>query len=422
MQRRVPFVGIISIVALLCQSTYANAASSIAGQSCKKSGAVQTTQGKRFICTKSGTKLVWKFASVVVTALPPQKTPVSSQSSKPTSEAKPEPPVIPLFTADFTSLFNKRRSLSTDAWNNILSTVNTNESKLPNVEIFTGPNTKPLSTSVKEDLALVSRALPRSVQPTKIRIIYYSYKDLDWGTNKAKELMGVKGWEAAFSAHGGPLVKCNNPANCTDGDAYATDDGVAYLAVGLPENPDSNIADSLKRSPIEMTEYYHVLQEIYYQKNNLIAKNVGGLQPANKPPFWMALGGEAIARLIYNAKSADASNYRNEIAGTLHYGAPGITNFNETTIRGYLNLENVSSAWRDITWNHPTTLQANVLGLEVMNILVAIKGPSVILDFYEYMSQGKDFASTFYLLFGSTWTQAEPFISKIIWDQFQGNY
>ena len=422
MRRRNFVAGIFCIVALICQSTYANAASSIAGQSCKKAGIKQSAQGKSFICTKSGAKLVWKLAPVAAKPLPPQKMPVSAPSASPAQEAKPEASAVPLFTDDFTSLFDKRMSLSTYAWNSILSTVNKNESKLPNVEIFTGPNTTPLSTTVKEDLALISRALPSSVQPTKIRIIYYSYKDLDWGTNKAKELMTVKGWDEAFATHGGPLVKCNNPANCTDGDAYATDDGVAYLAVGLPDNPDANTVSFFKRSALEMTEYYHVLQEIYYQKNHSIGKNVGGLQPANKPPLWMALAGEAIARMIYYTKSADGSNYKNEIAGNLHYGASSFPNFSETAIRDYLKIENVSSAWRDITWNHPTTQQANVLGLEVMNILVAIKGPSVLLDFYENMSQGKDFATTFYLLFGNTWTQAEPFISKIIWDQYQGNY
>jgi hypothetical protein len=234
--------------------------------------------------------------------------------------------------------------------------------------------------------------------------------------------MTVKGWDEAFAAHGGPLVKCNDPANCTDGDAFATADGVAYLAVGLPDKPNSNTANASNKSGVEMTEYYHVLQEIYYQKNHSIGKNVGGLQPANKPPFWMALGGEAIAGMLYDAKSPNGSNYKNQIAGTLHYGSSSITNFNETTLRDYLKIGNASSAWRDISWNHPTTQQANVIGLEVMNILVAIKGPSVLLDFYENMSQGKDFATTFYLLFGNTWTQAEPFISKIIWDQYQGNY
>ena len=54
-----------------------------------------------------------------------------------------------------------------------------------------------------------------------------------------------------------------------------------------------------------------------------------------------------------------------------------------------------------------------------MEVLVALKGPGVILDIYK-QTYLNGFPEAFKSIFGISWSEATPVIASIIADQFQG--
>ncbi len=55
-------------------------------------------------------------------------------------------------------------------------------------------------------------------------------------------------------------------------------------------------------------------------------------------------------------------------------------------------------------------------------LALAIKGPSVMLDFHEQMSRKISFADAFQNIFGTTWQSAQPELTKVIYDRYLHNY
>ena len=62
------------------------------------------------------------------------------------------------------------------------------------------------------------------------------------------------------------------------------------------------------------------------------------------------------------------------------------------------------------------------LGIRIIQILIALKGPSVVFDIPNLMSQGQTFDQAFQSIYGVTWTAAEPAMAKTIWDEYQNHY
>ena len=80
---------------------------------------------------------------------------------------------------------------------------------------------------------------------------------------------------------------------------------------------------------------------------------------------------------------------------------PAIDDFLNTAFDGY--LPDKFNSWLNYS-----------LGSLVIEILVAIEGPNVLVDFYEEMGKGLTFSQTFEKIFGTAWNDAIPIISKTI--------
>ena len=81
-----------------------------AGGSCKKAGQISSSAGKKYVCTKSGKKLIWKVASP--TAKPkPTPTPTPMPTPSPTPSPSPSPTPSPTTTPTTTPTPTKPSNL-----------------------------------------------------------------------------------------------------------------------------------------------------------------------------------------------------------------------------------------------------------------------------------------------------------------------
>ena len=399
-------------VVLVSEIPVANAAAK-AGQSCKKVGATEVVGSKKFTCVKSGKKLVWDKGFI-------------SSAAKPTPSVTPTPSAtptiaVPAVPTSFDDLFEKRSGIAYALWSSANRAMKNNKSSLPPVEIFRGPNTPTYLNDAQITSALddVSKLYFGYAMPKKIQIFIYSRNDLQWGIDKAKSVMGVE-YANAESAHGGQMIKCNTPDDCNDGDAFVGSNEVAYMAVGLSAKPDRLVLERYMSATTETTEFYHSIQEYFYELNHSMKPNVGGFNPSNKPPHWLNVAGENVTSSLVRFKD-DYQGFRREIGDKKSWIAWIGMNFDAAWVDSYLDISNLNNMWSS-NRGGTNSQNAALMGQFLVEIFVALKGPGIMLDFHKEMSAGASFEATFQKMFGTTWTQAQPMMSKVILELYKSGY
>jgi hypothetical protein len=407
-----------SIVALLLASVVIAPYSLAAikpGSACKKAGLISVESGRKFTCVKQGKKFVWDKGVVVKPV--PAKVPTPTPTPTPTPSPTATTPVVPTSFAD---LWEKRSGISYASWSSAVNAMSKNPSSLPPIEIFRGPNTPTYSTdaALKTALEDVSKLYSGTPMPKKIQFFIYSRADLEWGIAKAKAEMGAE-YQNAIDAHGGPLIKCNVPDDCNDGDAFVGSNSVAYLAQGISIKPNELVLASYKSLWGETCEFYHSLQEYFYELNGSKQKNNGILNPPNKPPHWLNVGGENLTSAFIRYKG-DYQGYRSLWLGNTGWINSLGYDFNSKWIDDYLSITNLNNMWSNNRFGPPST-NAALMGHYITDILVAIKGPPVLLEFHKQMSAGASFEKVFQDVYGISWAEASPIISRVILDAYKNN-
>ena len=103
------------IISFIAMPLYAQAAEK-AGMSCKKAGLTSTYQGKKYICIKSGKKLIWNKG---VSIARPTALPIPTPSTTPTSVPIPTqtPITEPAAPTSFADLLQNYRGIPAAVWN-----------------------------------------------------------------------------------------------------------------------------------------------------------------------------------------------------------------------------------------------------------------------------------------------------------------
>ena len=363
---------------------------------CSKVNSVSTISGLKYTCIKSGNKLIW------------EKEVINSKISK----------SIP---TNFENLWKYRSEIAYASWSKTNKVIVKNKAKLPPLEIYRGPAT-PLYYKSKKDLmnvlSEVIRMYPNAILPSKIVIFYYTRPELAWGESKAKEIMGAD-YQKAFDAHGGPMIKCNVKNDCDDGVAFVGENDIAYIAIGVPLNPNKQVKDHSATMQGEITEFYHSLLEMYYKKNNSYQNNVGGIAPPNRPPHWLSVGGENLTSILIVNKS-DFVIFKKQSSSTSNFAKNIGLDLSESMLNEYLSISNLGNYWSD---NRAAKGKIDVvMGQYLMTTMVALKGPSVMLEFHKQMSTGISFEDAFKNIFSVPWTTAQPKLLRVIRDEFKNGY
>ncbi len=413
----------LALILTVCALVPISPAVAKVGASCTKAGAKKVEGGLNLLCVKQGKKLKW--AKVKSQALP-KPTPTTSPSPVATTNASEAPQVeaqskYPASPTSFEDLWEKRDGIIYGTWSKVISELNKNKPSLPPFEIYRGANTPTYISeeNLKKALSDVSQLYANYQMPKKVILFYYSRADLESMTKVAQDVMGPE-FQKAYDAHGGPLVKCNVPGDCDDGDAYVGADGTAYMAVGLSIKPSPQMKGRYDVANAETTEFYHSIQGYFYYLNKSSVKSVNGLASPNKPPHWLSSSSENITSEVLAARN-DFERYRLSQQGYKGWAKSIGLDVTPEWVDSYVDIKNLNNMWSNNRFNGPGR-NSMLMGGMINNILISIAGPSVMLDFHKEMSAGITFEEAFARKFGVSWVSVSPLISKVVYDFFQKTY
>ena len=385
---------IVALLASYAEGAVAATPVVAAGKPCNKPGAIQSSGKTNLRCMITGARsAVWKKYS-------PSPSPV-------------KPPSAP---TSFSDLYANRLGISYAAWAKSNNVFVSSTKFPPPVSIFTGPNTKPYETNAFETISRVTKLLDGTQGIKKVKIFYFSLQDVDWAANIVQLVMGQVEYEKGNLQQGGPIVACFGGGDCNRSTAWTTADGTAYLLLGVTAHPD----DGEIKYGVADTEYYNAaVKSIYLSQNALLPETAPSIYAANEPPFWFHLGGEIMAACL-GGSGSDYQAFDECTKGRESSFGSGFPSATFDSVTTYLDLSNLSGMWRDS--HYAFMNQALPIGTDLMEIFLALKGPSVLIDFDTMMSQGKTFEDSFQAEFGTSWQLAAPEIAKVVWDKFQNRY
>jgi len=393
-------------ISILVGSIPANAAVK-AGTSCKAEGSISVMGKKTFTCIKSGKKLVWDKGSIVALS------PMPSQTS---TESKVVVPNINLpIPTSFQDLYQNRSGIAYGAWLKTSTVMKDSKAQLPPLEVFIGPQTTPWNGNVEEMMSLVSKSFPNAKLPSRVVAYFYNFKDLEWAVTQVRQKLNSRDYSDLSRNEGGRLVESNCQAetqDCMGAKQQTTTSGsdIALLLIGVTNHPgmysandrsygDPGLAESSQNGLLLAHEYFHSLQ-----REQMIGKP---LQQVDWPPSWVREGSASFVQ--------DATVYSNSFSKYYLWRDLFMKNtnnkkiFDEKTISDYMNLDNYAD-----NWNKYNPDWAYLLGFRISEVLVSLKGPESIIDFYTQMSHGIGFQAAFKNVYGIEYSEAIPIISKTV--------
>jgi hypothetical protein len=413
----------LALILALCTIVPTSSAAAKVGATCTKVGAKKVEGGLNLVCTKQGKKLQW---AKVKTQAVPKPTPTASHSPTATTSTAEAPKTetqskYPASPTSFDDLWEKRAGIVYGVWSKVTEEYKRNKGTMPPLKIHRGANTPTYISEEKLKVALleVAQLYTDYQMPKKLVLFYYSRADLESMTQKAQEIMGPE-FQKAYDAHGGPLVKCNVPGDCDDGDAYVGADGTAYIAVGLSIKPTPQMKSRYEVANAETTEFYHSIQGYFYYVNKSSVKSVNGLASPNKPPHWLSSSSENTTSLVLANKDSFEEFEKTQMGFKSWAKNLGL-DFTTEWVDSYVDIKNLNNMWSNNRFNGPGR-NSMLMGGMINNILISIKGHSIMLDFHKEMSAGQTFEETFQKIFGVTWVSVSPLISKVVYDTYQKSY
>jgi hypothetical protein len=412
MRRTFILVALFTVIGLIAPTPVYAAAKS--GASCPKVGNIEIVGGKKFTCVKTGKKLAWNKGTV---------TKGSSNSA-----AKTKPEESPSQLADkwsiptklptsLENLYENRAGISYSAWLKTATAMSTNAPKIPPMDVLVGPNTKPWSNNHEEVIKLVSQAFPNQIIPKKLYVIFYNFNDQGWAESKVKEIVTADEFSEWNRNEGGALVTSNcqpDLKDCLGAKAKnLRSNEIAFNLMGVSNQAgqleingakygDKGTAESNQRGMVLAHEYFHNLQ---FGPLSLAQS----LQRSDFPPTWVR---EGSATLFQNAVINSSSyekfmNYRKESIGEL-IERQGIE---EEFVKNFLSQK----AWvAEPNWGGVSPDWSYQLGARVMEVLISLAGTDSALEIYNLMSKKTGFDATFKTIYGFSFDDAVPVISKAL--------
>ena len=419
-----------------------------AGSTCKVLKQKSVYQNKTYTCVKSGKKLVWNKGVVVVKPTP---TPTPTEIGDPvgaiggTPTPTPTPILIPTPTLTITELlwsrgvngvfpiesekfvvptalastwqdaYVNRDGIAYQAWSAISKNIATSPNKLGKVEIFVGPNTIPNFADFKLRMELVSKALPRARNVSKLKLFAFNYKDADWADATFKRLYANE--TALFWRWHTNAVSeiCSKAREVCFQQAFVDSnlDGVMFIGMtdkGSREQLNQTFSEYSRAflGQVIGHEYLHTIQRVILGDR--------WYQQAYTPPSWF---NEGMAVFMDNAASNHASfdaymRYRAVDSKLLHPECPYeyCVKVTRQQVEDFLSIYNYSTNWNTF----PAAMKYE-MSARLMEVMVALKGPDSLTALYEYMATEKSFGQAFEYVYGISYEQAKPILASIVVDQ-----
>ncbi len=355
------------------------------------------------------------------------------------------------YPTTFADLYANRHGISLEAWNKINKSSNTLTSAAPSSQVIAGPNTVTPPQNRNNDFQIIHNINSKFDNLQSVQVIYFSGSDFNWASQKVQDLLGpdettlanhLAGWDSLPHPPPQPMISIIHCAgsNCYSGDAYVAKNNIAYLGLASPDIPkDAWLDNSQEWTKMDAIEFWHSIWESRYVKNQSMQPTQLLMQPnnvmwwflpPNDPPFWFLSAGEYFAyvetsfnnnllgykKIIQRAQNSIKSqipHYYKDIYP--NYGQPFLTNF--------LNISHASGS-DELSWQNGNYYDnlGQTVGARIAEMMIALKGPQIMLQIPDDMSQSLSFADSFKKEFGISWQEATPIISKVLLDEYQNNY
>lgn len=374
-------------VELMLNITPVGAATKI-GSTCRKVNSISKAGNAEVICLKVGKKLIW------------QKVTNTKKVA-----SKPELPIV--FPQGFSDLVSNYRGISEGAWTKVAKSIKTNNSKVGDLEIYTGPNTKPFFDDYRGALGLVSKLFPNSVEPKKNLVIRYKYIDLSWAESKVSEILPKDEITRLDRNEGGKLLSSNcRNENCEGSKQLTTSMGVNLILQGVPNSYNQNDLagkDRFFSGMLEAHEYFHSLQ-----RAQLINQS---LEPKDYPPTWFV---EGSAEWVQNAtiNYSDLKKYKDYFKLDCQNACSALSK---------KQIEQILTQATNSNWPDGFDYWLNYsLGSIVVESLVSIAGPESLVRLYEQVPSKVGFAEAFQKVFGVNWSDAIPILAEATYLNIRG--
>ncbi len=444
---------VIAIALLLSLASPVQAATPKAGAKCTKVGSTATASGKKYTCTKSGTKLVWNKGVTIKAAPQPTLNPVFKPAAPtptpspspistptPTPTPTPEPPtmsmteklwsrgvngVFPIESEKFViptqvvtawqNAYANRDGIPYQAWSAISKNIATSPSKLGEIEILVGPNTVPNFADIKLRMELVSKALPKAKNVSKARVFAFNYKDSAWADATFKSLYANES-VAFLNRHKDAVTEiCFKEREACFQQAFVDSNLGGVIFIGMTEQGSREQLNQIYseysrayKGVVIGHEYLHTIQRVILGER--------WFQQAYNPPSWF---NEGMAVFMENAAANHASfdsfmQFRAVESAIMYPDCPYsfCVKIEKEQVQSFLSIYNYSSNWS--TYPYPMRYQ---MSARMIEILVALKGPDSLTEVYEYMGTGKTFEQAFENIYGISYEAAKPIITSIMVDQ-----
>ena len=417
------------------------------GAKCTKAGATAIAGGKKFTCIKSGKRLVWN-KGVTVKAAPkpnlnpilkpvePTPTPTPTTTPTPTQTVKPltlteklwskgvngvfpiesETFAIPIEVATtWQNAYANRDGIPYQAWSAISKNIATSQSKLGSVEILIGPNTIPNYADFKLRMDLVSKALPKAKNVSKLRIFAFNFKDAEWADATFKSLY-LNETTAFKNRHANAVSEsCPKQREACFQQAFVDSnlEGIIFIGMtdkGSREQLNQTFSDYSRtyQGVVIGHEYLHTIQRVILGET--------WFQQSLASPSWF---NEGMAVFIENAAANHATfdsfmRFRAVDSAALHPECPYSFCVKPTrqSVENFLSIYNYSPSWPSVPYEMKYPMSARLI-----EVLVALKGPDALTEIYEKIATGRSFYQAFESVYGISYESAKPILASIIVDQ-----
>jgi len=270
------------------------------------------------------------------------------------------------------------------------------QSKLK-VNVFVGPNTKPINVNPSEAYNLGSSLLRNFKQPDEVNAIYYSFLDKGWAKEKTQEVDTTSRWNYQFD------YECTSQSACQGASAGMTQN---WQAIGRFTSSNSSPVPMFSSGEVEIHEFTHSVYMLQMKPNfdRWYAST----------PDWFSEGHASVTGKLGAAKSFSEFNaYREETlrrnrpdSKLKDYSAPNILRFFDAFMTGTANQE-------------IERYYLYTLGFSTIEALVAIGGIDSPMNLFLETAKGSTFAQAFKTIYGNEWKVAAPILAEVVSKQYK---
>lgn len=379
--RKKPIGTLVIAVLILVGIGDVSSAAVKSGSSCSILGKKVISEGKSYTCVKSGKKLVWSKGVVVKSKVLPSPAATPTASASPSITAQQSVPKITMIP----ELETNFKYIKYWAWTKAWEELNSNPENKSSIEVLVGPNSKAcFQEETLSAIRMIQKVYADSQLPKKLWLLYADMQvDRVWIENKTLSLLPRN--RIQYNQNNQmDAIETSNPA------------GEAVLWV-----KDSCFARSAKTISSETLHgYTHTIQDLQY------SNFPDGYGRWGEVPRWLIEGAAVWSQIFYDLNS---NQTKFEKSGDWRV----LLQYDQKFFNDYLVIPKYTNNLWEYTDQWPS-MRAYDLGAFICDMLVALRGPSSLIELNkDYLSTGS-FEKSFKNIYGMTWAEAQPYFSETV--------